>query len=240
MKHIQNFLEYLKESYYIDKYDKKSDKFSLEYSVILLYRYLYPNNMEKFFGIGSDEDLAELLNIAFHSISMTMSNFKNIDKNSDRTGLSHSGNNLEMVFYDYYKSKESESQLRRKVIEILDQMENGKTNKDFLSINKLIEKPVLSSDDKKRIKSEFKSNLEKKKSELNIILDNYIFEEGEIVTLKHKDWNENREFVVTKGGKNPSFKQLNGPVVLDSLIRKNYYIIFPHKLGDEYSDVKLF
>lgn len=235
MKHLQNFMEYIKESFY--EIEKKSDKFSLQYSIILLYRYLYPDNVEKFLGIKSDEDLSEILNIAFHSISMTMSNFKNIDKNSDRTGFSHRGNNLEIAFYTHFDNMESE--LRKIVLEILDQIENGKTNKDFLSMNKLVEKPVLSLDDKKKIKSEFIKNKLQKKLELENILKDYIYEIGEIVTLKHKDWRENRDFTVTKDGKNPSFKQINGPIELDTFIKKNYEIIFPHKLGEEYSNIKV-
>jgi len=68
----------------------------------------------------------------------------------------------------------------------------------------------------------------------DINIDDYDYEKGEIVTLKHPTWREQYDFTVTVPGKNPTLRQIDGPreIILDR--PKTFGLVAPKKLVDEY------
>jgi len=64
-------------------------------------------------------------------------------------------------------------------------------------------------------------------------IEDYNYEKGEVVTLKHPSWKEKYDFIVTVPGKKPTLRQIDGPreIVLDRPY--DFITVEPEKLKKE-------
>ena len=239
MKYLQNFIEYIKESIEDDD-RKRSSNWSFEYLTISYYFYKFGlENLIKDYGeekFSNEQELCELMKVK--QLNMYGRNFVNLeDDRPTDAGLSHTGINLEKVYFEY--SDYTESKLRDVVISILDLIIfKNWDNDDFNGIAK-----TAKLAEKEKTKAEIKAEKLKLKSELETIIKDYVFEEGEIVTLHTKGSSDDDlfEIKIIESGKNPYFNRLdrNIGVKFGPFQRKLYDIIYPHKLDKKYFNIKI-
>jgi hypothetical protein len=239
MKHLQNFREYLNESIEEEEDRKRSSNWSFEYLTISYYFYKFGlDNLIREYGeetFSNEQELCDLMKVK--QLNMYGRNFVNLeDDRPTDAGLSHTGINLEKVYFEY--SGHTEPKLRDVVISILDLIIFKKWDNDnFNGIAKTIKLA-----EKEKTKAEIKAENLKLKFELETIIKDYIFEEGEIVTLHTKGSSDDLfEIKIIESGKNPYFNRLdrNIGVKFGPFQRKLYDIIYPHKLDSKYFNIKI-
>jgi hypothetical protein len=229
MKHLRTFENFLNEN--LD--DKRSETWSIEYMIIMFYCYKFGLSKK----IGMDEPaLSSLMQVTLGSFMAHLRQFVFLEGDLTDIGLAKPGFNLEYVFEKYRSYTEPD--LRKKVLEILDEIENGMINIDFVNRNKSTnENPKLSKEEKLKKQT----NKKIKKADFEEFIKSYEFEKGEIITLHNKNsTQEPYDCVITKGGINPYFSKLsNKSFEMGPMNKKLYDIIYPHILGDEYKNVKI-
>ena len=233
---LYNFKEYINES---NDERERSETWSLEYATLILYFHKFGLNK---LGIKDEGELAEIMNTSIGSIQKHERNIVSLDRDFSDSGLSHVGNYFEIDYYKY--GNYSELKLREICLEILDSMENGMTNVDFLKINKTRNDiPKLSLDDKKIIKTEFIENKSKLKTEFKEIIQNYDFKEDEKVTLHLKKSKEDPfDIIITRIDNGKIFYNRldrNLGFEFGPLNKILYDIIYPHNLDPKYINIKI-
>jgi len=183
-------------------------------------------------GIQDETELSHIMNVSIGSIQMHIRQYIGIENKygkTDLAGLGKEGKIMWKIFSEYDNS--SEEEIREDVLDILYSLKKrGQNNKYFRLA------------DKERTKAEIKAENLKLKAELETIIKNYIFEEGEIVTLHNaKSPSDPFEIRITKGGKSPYYNRFdrNTEFEFGPLNNKIFDIIYPHKLDKKYFNIKI-